>query len=240
MRKHNTRDNYAQIVSITAVGRFDERKLVGCVEDLFGSLDAKNPPHQDPSIDLTNRKREEVEERRDISQVYMCLGYRVPGYTRDVHSLELISSILSEGLSSRMYRELREKRGIGYGVGSIFHPVGKEGMFITHVDGFDPERMEEAKKIILNIFRDLKENRIPEREFDGTKNLVMSKYDDQLERITNRAMMLLETEIYNIPYDFREKEKFIRGINREEIRKTTEDYLTDEYSLTVLKPKESE
>jgi predicted Zn-dependent peptidase len=225
---------------IAAVGRFDERKLVGCVEDLFGSLDAKNPPHPDPSIDLTNKRRERVEERRDISQDYMCLGYRVPGYTRDVHSLELISSILSEGLSSRMYRELREKRGIGYGVGSIFHPVGREGMFITHVDGFDPERREEAKKIILEIFRDLKENIIPEKEFKGTKNLVISKYDDQLEKITDRAMMLLETEIYDIPYDFREKEKFIRGISREEIRKTAEDYFTDEYSLTVLEPKESE
>jgi len=39
---------------------------------------------------------------------------------------------------------------------------------------------------------------------------MLSKYDDSLERITDRAAMLLETEIYDVPYDFREKEKYIR------------------------------
>ncbi|HDI73198.1 MAG: hypothetical protein DRO76_05050 [Candidatus Altiarchaeales archaeon] len=222
---------------IAAVGKFDERKLVSSVENFFGSLDARNLPHSPTSIDLTNRRREKFEERKDISQVYMCLGYRVPGFShRDVHSLDLISSILSEGLSSRMYRELREKRGIGYSVGSIFHPIGREGMFITHVDGFDPKRMEEARDVILKIFKDLKENPISDREFNGVKNLMISRYDDQLERIMDRAMMLLEKEIYNIPYDFREKEKFIRKISKREIQISAENYLGDDYSLTILGP----
>lgn len=221
---------------IAAVGRFNEKKLVECVEDLFSSLDAGNLPQHNPSIDLTNRRGEITEERRDISQVYMCLGYRVPGYTREVHALELLSSILSEGLSSRMYRELREKRGIGYSVGSIFHPIGKEGIFITHVDGFDPKRTEETKDVILKIFRDLKSNAISNREFNGTKNLMVSKYDDHLERIADRAIMLLETEICKVPYDFRKKAEFIRKTSREEVKKAAEDYLTDDYSLTILEP----
>lgn len=224
---------------IIVVGKFDEDKVVRSVEDFFGSLEARRIPKSDFSINLKNKKREKFEGRRDISQVYMCLGYKVPGSShKDVHLLDLLSSILSEGLSSRMYKELRVKRGIGYSVGSFFYPIGKEGMFVTHVDGFDPKKLKEAKGVILKIFKDLKEKPISNREFNGTKNLMISKYDDHLERIMDRAMMLLEKEVYQVPYDFREMEKYIRKISKKEIQMAAERYLTDEYSLTILGPEE--
>ena len=222
---------------IVAVGRFDQKELVKNVTDLFGSLSRKKIPARDQRIDLGNRKGTVAEQRKDISQTYMCLGYRVPGYSSaDLHSLELISGILSEGLSSRMYQELRDKRGIGYGVGSIYHVTGDEGMFITHIEGFDPKRLEEARDVILGIFADLKEKLVPDREFTGTKTLMISKYDDVIERITERSMALLETEIYNVPYDFREKEKYIKKITKKEIQETVEKYLTDDYLMTMLEP----
>lgn len=225
---------------IAAVGRFDENKLVKDVTDLFESLDKKKVPGRPPCTDLTNRKTTESEKRRDITQVYMCMGYRVPGYSsNDVHTLDILSSILSEGLSSRMYHELREKRGIGYGVGSIYYPVGEEGMFITHVDGFDPKRKKEAGEVILDIFKDLKEKDVPTKEFKGTKTLMISKYFDHLEKITDRAMALLETEIYGVPYDFREKEKYIKNVSKEDVKNAAREYLTDDFVQTLLEPKDA-
>lgn len=167
----------------------------------------------------------------------MCLGYKVPGYdSKDAHLLEMLSSLLSEGLSSRLYQELRDKRGIGYGVGSFYYPLDTEGMFLTHVEGFDPKRLDEAQEAIIGIFGDLKKNLVSDREFNGTKTLMLSKYDDSLERITDRAGMLLETEIYQIPYDYREKEKYIRDITKEQVREAAQTYLTDDYTLTLLQP----
>ena len=222
---------------ITAVGKYDEKELTAKVKDLFGSLDKKKLPAKEAASDLTNRKRKTAEERKDMSQVYMCLGYKVPGYdSKDTYVLEMLSSLLSEGLSSRMYQELRDKRGIGYGVGSVYYPLDTEGMFLTHVEGFDPRRLEEAQQVILDIFEDLKKNQVSDKEFNGTKTLLLSKYDDSLERITDRAAMILETEIYGIPYDFREKEKHINEITKEEIREAAQTYLTDDYALTLLQP----
>lgn len=222
---------------ITAVGKYDEKDLTAKVKDLFGSLEEKKLPSRDPAADLTNRKRKTIEERKDISQVYLCMGYKVPGYDcKDTYVLEMLSSLLSEGLSSRLYQELRDKRGIGYGVGSFYYPLDTEGMFLTHVEGFDPKRLDEAQEAILGIYDDLKKNLVSDREFNGTKTLMLSKYDDSLERITDRAAMLLETEIYKIPYDFREKEKHILKITKEEIREAAKTYLTDDYALTLLSP----
>jgi predicted Zn-dependent peptidase len=222
---------------ITAVGKYDEAELISKVKELFGSLPEKKLPAREPAADLKNRKRKTVEERKDISQVYMCLGYKVPGYdSKDAHLLEMLSSLLSEGLSSRLYQELRDKRGIGYGVGSFYYPLDTEGMFLTHVEGFDPKRLDEAQEAIIGIFGDLKKNLVSDREFNGTKTLMLSKYDDSLERITDRAGMLLETEIYQIPYDYREKEKYIRDITKEQVREAAQTYLTDDYTLTLLQP----
>jgi len=145
---------------LTAVGKYNEKGLVEKVEELFGCLPRGNPPVRAPPASLKNSRKTYVEERKDISQVYLCMGYRVPGYdSRDTHVLEMLSSLLSEGLSSRLYRELRDKRGIGYSVGSFYYPLDTEGMFMVHVEGFDPKRLEEAQEAILGIFDDLK--RIP-------------------------------------------------------------------------------
>jgi len=147
---------------LTAVGKYNEKGLVEKVEETL----RMPPPEGNPPVRASSRQASKtagktyVEERKDISQVYLCMGYRVPGYdSRDTHVLEMLSSLLSEGLSSRLYRELRDKRGIGYSVGSFYYPLDTEGMFMVHVEGFDPKRLEEAQEAILGIFDDLK--RIP-------------------------------------------------------------------------------
>jgi predicted Zn-dependent peptidase len=90
--------------------------------------------------------------------------------------------------------------------------------------------------VTFGIYDDLKKNLVSDREFNGTKTLMLSKYDDSLERITDRAGMILETEIYPIPYDFREKEKHIQKITKEDVREAARTYLTDDYVLTLLRP----
>lgn len=221
---------------IAVSGRFNWeslREMVGCS---FGGL-KKSPIQKPDGVDITNRSYMKEEKRSDITQSYLHLGYKVPGFqSKDYFSLEFLSAILSEGLSSRMFNELREKRGIGYSVGSFFYPNGAEGMFISHVDGFDPKRVDETMDVILAIFDDLKKNKVDKRELKGTKKLMISKYDDVLEKITQRAMFLFISEFFKIPFDFREKEKHINEVTIREIQEAAKEYLLDEYVLTLLSP----
>jgi predicted Zn-dependent peptidase len=221
---------------IAVCGKFNRSRLVEVVENTFGGLKKRNFPVTG-KVDIGNRRVTKSEGRRDITQSYLGLGYRVPGYSSEnFFVLDLLSSILSEGLSSRMFHELRERRGIGYSVGNFFYPLRKEGMFASHVDGFDPVRVDETREVILKIFEDLKHNRLDNREFRGTKKLMISKYDDRLEKITERAMMGFQSEFFRIPFDFREKERFIRNVSREDIQEASEEYLNEEYVMTLLEP----
>ncbi len=223
-------------MTIVVCGKFNRPKLTDMVESTFGCLKKKRI-HKTGKIDIRNKRRTMVEKRKDITQSYLGFGYRVPGYSsEDFFRLDLLSSILSEGLSSRMFHELREERGIGYSVGNFFYPLEKEGMFVSHVDGFDPERVDETKDVILKIFDDLKKQRLTTKEFKGTKKLMISKYDDHIEKITERAMMIFQSEFFKMPFDFREKEKFIKEVSREDIQNASKKYLNEDYVMTVLKP----
>ncbi len=127
-------------------------------------------------------------------------------------------------------------RGIGYSVGNFFYPTGDEGMFICHVDGFDPKRAQETEKVICDIFNDLKTKPVPEKEFNGTKKLMISKYDDSLEKITDRTQMIFMSELLKIPFDFQQKEEYINQVTKEDLMETAKKYLTEEYALTLLEP----
>ncbi len=221
---------------ISVCGKFNDKSLKEKVGETFGSMD-KGRIYDRGEIEIINRKHYMEESREDINQMYMGLGYKVPGYqSSDYFRLKLLCSILSGGLSSRMFYELREKRGIGYSVGSKYHPFGLGGMLINHVDGFDPKKLEETRETILKIFEDLKNKEISGKEFNGAKKLMLSKYDDRLEDISDRAILMLEHELYNIPFDFRKKSKYINKIKRQDLMDTAKEYLDDGYTLTILKP----
>lgn len=223
---------------IAVGGRFDEGKLKEKIEETFGSL-GTGGKNRVEEIDLGNKSGYLEEERRDITQMYLTLGYKTSGHQgRDYFKLDLLSSILSEGLSSRMFHELREKRGIGYSVGCLFHPLGAEGMFFSHVDGFDPGRLRETKETILGIFDDLRRRKVPKKEFMGTKKLMLSKYDDRLDEVTDRTALMLEAEIYDIPFDFRQRRRLIEEVSRQDLQDAAQEYLTDDYVTTLLKPQE--
>jgi len=225
-------------IVIVVCGNFNEKKLLGKVEDTFGSMQ-KGKTHHRERVDLSNRHTVREESRGDINQMYLSLGYRVPGYSSDdFFKLDLLSSILSEGLSSRLFKELREKRGIGYSVGSFYKAFQDEGMFISHVDGFNPLKLEETQETIEKVFNELKEEKIGGREFEGTKKLMLSKYDDQLERITESAMLLLESEFCDIPFDYREKDRYIKAVSEQDLMDVANKYLGEDYTMTLLKPED--
>jgi len=222
---------------IVVVGRFDEAELQRKVTDTFARLEPGKVSTQDLHVDLTNQRAEKFEGHKSIKQVYLDVGFKVPGFTHpDTHKLRLLNGILSAGMSSRMFQKLREERGIGYAIGSYFESFGDPGIFATYVAGFDSARFEEAEEVILNELKDLKTNAVPDRELEGTKNLLTSRHFDMLERIDSRAIEILEAECDKLPYDFREIPRYLDKITKEDLLEMAQKYLTDQHVLTALAP----
>jgi len=222
---------------IVLVGKFEEDKFLRKIKDTFGKLKAKDVSKSKISTAIRNYRFNQLEERKGISQVYLFLGYQVPGFiSPDTFKLNMLWGILSAGMSSRLFKKIREEKGIGYNVGSFLKNFGVQGMLAAYVAGFDPKRFKEAKKIILNEFSDLKTTLVSPRELEGTKTLMISQHDDILENIAKRGIIILEREANKIPYDFRDFAKLIKKVSREDVRVAARKYLTDKFTLTALVP----
>lgn len=222
---------------IVATGKVDEDNFIREVERTFGGL-SRGVYEPEKKISLINQKARKIEEREEIDQVYLALGFKIPGlYHKDILKLGIIEGILGGGLSSRLFRELRDKRGIGYLADCSSDSFGEVGSFCCLVTVYNPERMEEAEGVITSELQDLKNNLITNKELEKAKNLVIRQYYSALEQLENRAARMMVHEFQNVPFDFRKIDYYIRRLSAKSIREAARKYLSNDYVLTALVPK---
>lgn len=141
------------------------------VEAVAGSLGAWAPgpprawtPAQDeqetPRFGLITRKTE---------QAHFCLAYKGLSATHpDRYALGLLMTILGEGMSSRLFQEIREKRGLAYEVASYGSHLQDSGSLIVYA-GVDPRRVKEAVAAVKEELLRMAREEVPEDELRRTK-----------------------------------------------------------------------
>lgn len=225
---------------IVAVGIFDEKKLLQKIENTFGQIEPQTVVQPKLEVGLTNVHFEKFEKRQGIDQAYLAFGYRLPGYymmaLKDLFAISMIVNILKAGLSSRLFQELRKKRGIGYEISTYFANIKETSLFCVDINGFEPSRLRESEEIIVREFNKLKTEPAPDREFEGVKNYIVSLYREYANKIGNHADQIWDTEIRKTPYDFRKWEKHFKAVTKKEVMEAAQKYLTSEYTLTALVP----
>jgi predicted Zn-dependent peptidase len=224
-------------MAIFVCGRFEEECVLKIIQKTFGRFKMRffKPPEME--IKLVNRRKELFKKRKGLKQAYMILGWRVPAFNhRDSLKLFLLDSILSLGMSSRLYKKLRGEKGIVYGLGSKYDDYAGIGVFYIEAAGFDYRRLKEVKTLILEEIEDLKTNLVSKREFSRAKNLFFSDNDDRLEILKNRAFLLADAYFKNVFFDYRNLKKEMEKISREALRRTAQKYFSDGYTLTALVP----
>lgn len=224
-------------MAVVVVGNFDEMKLKKKIENTFAKMKIQKVPFQNFEASLVSKRSKKLEVHKSIQQVYLNIGFKIPGFAHaDIHKLKLLDGILSAGSSSRIFRRLREEKGIGYSLGSLVNNFGDLGVFTVYIDGFEPKRFREATDVILDEFDDLKTDLVSDQELRGTKNLLISQHYDKLEKLLLRAENILNQELYRLSYDFREIPRYLKKISKEDILETARKYFTDQFTLTALVP----
>lgn len=112
-----------------------------------------------------------VAERRKTEQAHLCLAVRgIPRMHPDRFTLDLLNLILGEGMSSRLFLEIRERRGLAYEIHSFvshFHDSGSVNIFA----GVDPKSVEDTIEAILRELAKLRDDQVPEAEITKAKEL---------------------------------------------------------------------
>ena len=178
--------------------------------------------------------------RRDAHQEFatelsrLSLAWHVPEITHpDVPALDLLSIILGEGRSSRLYRQVREERGLAYAVSAFSYTPGDPG--ILGIDAtVDPAKRQEAEKTILEIVDQVKQSGVTAAELQKAKKICLSHQLGSLVTMRGQASDLgsnwLLTRNLNFSRDYLET---VQHVTADEVRSAAAQYLVDD-NLTVV------
>jgi len=216
---------------IVASGAVSHNQLLKMIEKYF--------KHKKKNIDtgfhLKNRKKfsykvsKNLFIQKDINQAHMILGGPTYGYKHKERAvINLISNILGEGSSSRLFLSLREKNGIAYQVNTFmntFWDVSSFGVYLSTND----ESLPKAKLLIEKEFEKLKTKKITHKELKKAKEYIKGSLQLSLESTSNRMIRMGSSLLYyGIVKTVEESIKEIDAVTREDIQK---------YSQKLLNPK---
>lgn len=156
-------------VVVSIAGNVTHVEVVDRVREAFGDWRSGGPLSWQPVSDKQEAPRLSVEVR-DIEQAHLCLGVKaLPLNHPDRFALGLLNTILGGGMSSRLFTEIREKRGLAYSVYSSVEHFFDSGSLVIYA-GVAPENIPVAIEAILEEVSNLKDG-ITEAELSRAKIL---------------------------------------------------------------------
>src|SRR5437868_3803344 len=172
-------------------GAFDGDAARSMVEARLGLPDGANGASYVPAPGPLE-KPNVLLHRKDTEQAHICLGTRALSYLDpDRYALDLLNTILGEGMSSRLFLEIREKRGLAYDVHSYSSKHRDGGYFAVYM-GVDPKKAEEAVAAALEELQKIAEQEVPESELTKAKEFTKGRLRLGLESTNAMASWLAQ------------------------------------------------
>ena len=198
-----TRDTFIDYVDewytpdrmVIGVGGMVGDKLTPMLEELLGDM-KQNGNGSFPTVELDRSPGPHVRiHRKDADQAHICLG--VPSYPidhPDRYALQLLSTVLGGGMSSRLFLEVRERRGLAYYVHGSAHSYTDTGTLVAQA-GVDITRIEEAVKVVVEQFRRMADEEVPSDELEKARSFAKGRFVLQTESPQGIIMFGLRREV---------------------------------------------
>jgi predicted Zn-dependent peptidase len=156
---------------VAAGGDIAHAQVVELTERYFGDLAPVGTADEfEPTVSDQREAKIHLMER-ETEQAHLCLSMPALSYATERRYVQgTIEAILSSGMSSRLFQEIREKRGLVYSVYGYFRPYAEIGQGVVYA-GTDLERVEETIGAIVEELRKLRDDGVPEEELQRTKDL---------------------------------------------------------------------
>lgn len=175
---------------------------------------------------------------RDTEQLNMCYG--VPGLSASDerrYALHVLDSVLGGSMSCRLFREIRELRGLAYSVGTFMNSYRDCGNYGVYA-GTSPDNADVVMRLIREILDDVRQNGITSQELARAKEHVKGTMALGLESTSNRMIRLARSEMIHgrfiSPEEFLQK---IDAVTGEEVLETAQSVLNPEkFVLAALGP----
>lgn len=223
----------AHNIAVVIAGGIDVDKAVEFTEKYFGGMQTFGAKTFEPIVEA-QEKPSLLIKKKATEQVHIAVGVRtVPQTHKDRYALSVLSAILGGGMSSRLFNEVREKRGLAYYVRTNTEHYKDCGTLVSFA-GVDPKKAKDAVAVIINEYQKVAQSGdIKNEELNKAKefikgHLVLELEDSQSVAMFYGSQELLEDKVDN-PDDVIEK---IKKVTLEQVSAVAKKYLTEK-SLNV-------
>jgi predicted Zn-dependent peptidase len=210
--------------------------LLERLTELLGDLPARETGAPPATAPHTNGRVKVFTKQSD--QAHLILG--VPSYPlvhADRYALQVLSNILGGGMSSRLFTEVRERRGLAYYVFGLNHSYTDAGSLYAQA-GVDINRIDEAVTTILAELRTIAAERVPDGELHKAKNFAKGRFVLQLENPQGLILFGLRREV--LERETPTLEEVLEGleaVTAEDVQRVAQDLISDErLRLAVIGP----
>lgn len=220
---------------IVAAGNLKHESLLRPVQETLGRIKPRqkkrktSPPRPHPHILVKNKK---------LEQVHLLLGTQGPSAIHPQrYAFSLLNTILGGGMSSRLFQEIRERRGLAYSVYSFLSSFMDSGMLGVYV-GTGDRTLSRVLQLVLREMKKLAGDSLRPKELRAAKEQLKGNLLLSLESMESRMSRLAKNELYF--NRFVSTEEIIEGIEKVRVEEICalahKTFQSDSLSLTVLGP----
>jgi predicted Zn-dependent peptidase len=167
--------------------------LLERAQELLGDLADAETGEPDPVAPYANGRVRVFEKASD--QAHVCLGvHSLPLGHPDRYALQLLATALGGGMSSRLFTEVRERRGLAYYVHGLNHSYTDAGSLYSQA-GVDIKRIDDAVTTIAGELRKIAQEPVPADEFAKAKSFSKGRFVLELESPQGLILFGLRREV---------------------------------------------
>ncbi len=237
------RDKYYSVNNglIVVVGNFSESKLMEMLNKYWKNI-SKGDHSEYSKVEISQTAPELLMHKKDTSQGNFCVGVRTyKSFHKDHYVCNLIATILGQGMSSRLFLNVREKRGLAYSVSASVDTYTDVGNIVVKT-GTDVGKAKDAVKIILQEFKKMKTTKVPAKELKKAKEYWKGKMILSLEHPETLASMSgMQELMYNKIVSPEKMMKEIDKVTIEDILRVSKDiFVSDRLNMAIIGPYKNE
>ncbi|UCD57185.1 MAG: insulinase family protein [Candidatus Hydrogenedentota bacterium] len=219
-------------IALVAVGDFDSSEALPKIREAFRDFKRGSiAPMVVPQEPRQKRPRERVEEF-GVTVAQSMMGFHGPNlHSQDMYPMDVLAIVLGGGDTSRLYRELREKKGIVYDINAWSATPRDPGMFWINCS-FEPENYGAVKDAIWEQIEKLTVEDVSEEELETARAKVLSDYLFSRESVEGQARSLGSGELdaQDMEFDKQYVESIAR-VTAQDIREVIEKYFRPDNSV---------
>jgi predicted Zn-dependent peptidase len=234
-----------QDLVVAVAGNIKHKKVVAMVEQALSRdnfLDVLAAPVIRPNIPIKNTKQQSVGLLyKKSEQAHMFYGMEGVARVDDRRfAMGVLSAALGGGMSSRLFQEIREKRGLAYSVYAYAQQFAGSGVLGFYA-GCNPTKAIEVVEIIRSVLSDVADNGMTHEEIERAKGAVRGSLVLSQEDTGSRMSRIGKNEIvYGQVMDFDDILKAISRVSAQDIREIASEFLVKTPTLALVGPFKNE